>query len=118
MKAYSMGVIVSVILFSASLQAWAQAPSIHWSTFDKQASECACRLFAKGAFAKEGLKLMEDAGPVLLAGNHEAVVEVVCRPGGRQITVSAFSSDSVIAERARNNVRAHIVRAVLMDTCP
>jgi len=117
MKKCRVGAIAFAIVL-ASVQAEAQAPSTHWSTVDKQASECACRLFAKEAFAKEGLKVMDDAGSVLLGGNHEAIVEVVCRPGGRQITVSAFSADSVIAERARNNVRAHIVRAVLMDTCP
>jgi hypothetical protein len=39
-------------------------------------------------------------------------------PSGQQITLAAFSSNSAIAERIRNNVREHIVRSALFDTCP
>lgn len=116
-KTCTTGVIASTLML-ISMQAMAQAPASHFSTFNKNASECACRLFAKAAFSKEGLKIFEDAGPVLIAGNGQVIVEVVCRPGGQQITVSAFSADSSIAERARNNVRAEIVNRVLFDTCP
>jgi hypothetical protein len=39
-------------------------------------------------------------------------------PGERQMFVSAFSSDSTTAAWVRNNVREHIVKSSLFDTCP
>lgn len=102
-----------------SLDAFAQTrPAAHWSTFNKNASQCACHLFSVSALKAEGLKIMEDAGAIILAGNDKALAEVVCLPGNRQIRISAYSSDSATAERIRNNVREKIVKAALFDTCP
>lgn len=89
-----------------------------WSNFNKPASACACHLFARDALRHEGLTILEDAGSVLIANNNQVFAEVACKPGERQIVVSAFSSDSATAERIRNNVRASIVNATLLDTCP
>lgn len=47
----------------------------------------------------------------------EAVAEVVCSLGNRQIRLSAYSSDSLSYGRIRDNVRAKIVRSALFDTC-
>lgn len=94
-------------------------PAMHWSTFNKQASQCACHLFARDALRKEGLnKVYEDTGSILLAGNERVVAEVVCLPGDRQIRLSAFSTDSKTAELTRNRVRETIVNSRLFDTCP
>ena len=94
-------------------------PAVHWSTFDKQASRCACHLFAKDALRAEGLdQILEDTGTIILAANNQVVAEAVCLPGDHQVRLSAFSSDSAAAERVRNDVRARIVRSRLMDTCP
>ena len=94
-------------------------PTIHWSTFNKQASQCACHLFALDALRKEGLnEIFEDTGSIILAGNSGVVAEVVCLPGDRQIRLSAFSTDSTKAELTRNRVRETIVKSVLFDTCP
>jgi hypothetical protein len=94
------------------------APAAHWSNFNKQASACACHLFASGALKKEGLKILEDDGSALIAGNDQVFAQVFCKPGETQVFVSAFSSDSATAERIRNNVRATIVADRLLDTCP
>ena len=93
-------------------------PAAHWSNFNKQASACACHLFARDALTKEGLTIVEDSGSVIIADNNQAIAEVACKPGETQVFVSAFSSDSATAERIRNNVRASIVNARLFDTCP
>jgi hypothetical protein len=104
----------------ASSNAFAQSrPAVHWSTFNKQASQCACHLFALNALKREGLtEIFEDTGSVILAGNNRVLAEVVCLPGNKQIRLSAFSSDSNTAAWTRNNVREQIVRSVLFDTCP
>lgn len=94
-------------------------PAMHWSTFNKQASQCACHLFARDALRKEGLNTVyEDTGSILLAGNDRVVAEVVCLPGDKQIRLSAYSTDSRTAELTRNRVRESIVKAHLFDTCP
>jgi acetylornithine/succinyldiaminopimelate/putrescine aminotransferase len=98
--------------------AWAQAPTVHFTTFAKQASNCACHLFARSAMQKEHLNIAEDAGSVLLGNNNQVVVEAICLPDGQHVRVSAFSQNSKTAELARNNIRASIVGAHLFDTCP
>jgi hypothetical protein len=109
--------LVSIVV--SSVEAVAQSrPNAQWSNFDKKASGCACHLFARDALQREGLTILEDAGSVLIADNAQVIAEVACKPGEQQIFVSAFSSDSAIAERVRNNVRASIVKSALFDTCP
>lgn len=110
----------TIFVLLTSSNAFAQTrPTVHWSTFDKQASQCACHLFALDAMRSEGLnQVFEDTGTIILAGNNQVIVETVCLPGNRQIRLSAYSSDSATAERVRNNVRAKIVKSVLFDTCP
>jgi len=110
--------LASVSSLVTPIYAFAQAPAWHWSTFEKQASACACHLFAKTALGKENLNILEDSGPVLLGGNNQVIGEVVCMPDQRHITVSAFSADFTAAEIARNNIRTSIVNSNLLDTCP
>src|SRR5215471_12834620 len=53
-----------------ALAAAQSRPAVHWSTFDKAASRCACHLFAKDALRAEGLdQILEDTGSVILAAN-------------------------------------------------
>ncbi len=117
---FMIALLSTVFVLFAPSNAFAQArPAVHWTTFNKQASQCACHLFALGAMRGEGLnQVFEDTGTVILAGNDRVIAETVCLPGNRQIRLSAFSSDSATAERVRNNVRAKIVGSVLLDTCP
>lgn len=104
--------------FSSNVLAQSR-PTVHWSTFKKQASRCACHLFALNAMRSEGLtQVFEDTGTIILAGNNQVITEVVCLPGNQQIRLSAFSSDSATAERVRNKVRERIVKSVLFDTYP
>jgi len=93
-------------------------PATHWSTFAKQASLCACKLFARDAMRAEGLQVIDDGGPVVIAQSNAAIATAVCLPGEREIFLSASSSETTLAERIRNDVRARIVRAALFDTCP
>lgn len=110
---------MALALLSSAGMTFAQSrPSSHWSNFDKQASACACHLFAVGALRDQGLQIWEDSYSVLIAGNDQVIAQVACKPGERQVFVSAFSSDSPTAERVRNAVRADIVNARLFDTCP
>lgn len=108
--------VVSSLL--ASTFVFAGAPAAHWGVFDKVTSSCSCRLFSHDAFRAENLNLVQDSGSVLLASNDTVIAEVACHPGGKQITVSAFSTDSAVAEKARNNIRTHIINSRLFDTCP
>ena len=109
-----------ILALFASSNAIAQSrPQVHWSTFHKQANQCACHLFALEALRKEGLnQIFEDTGSIILAGNNHVVAEVVCLPGNQQIRLSAFSTDSTTAELTRNRVRETIVNSALFDTCP
>lgn len=111
-------VSVGTLMLGLVGSAWAQAPVVHFSTFAKQASGCACHLFARNAMQKEHINIAEDAGSVLLGNNAQVVVETICLPDGQHVRVSAFSQDSKAAELARNNIRASIVGARLFDTCP
>jgi hypothetical protein len=112
-------ILTATYLLFISMDSFAQTrPAVHWSTFNKNANQCACHLFAVKALNDEGLKVMDDARTVIIAGNDKAVAEVVCLPGDRQIHVSAYSSDSDTAAWLRNNVRERIMKAVLFDTCP
>lgn len=110
----------TIFMLFTSSNAFAQTrPFIHWSTFEKDASPCACHRFALDAMHNEGLnQIFEDTGMVILAGNNQAIAETVCLPGNKRIRLSAYSSDSATAERIRNNVRAKIVQSALFDTCP
>jgi hypothetical protein len=112
--------ITIIFLRSTNTIASAQTrPSSHWSTFNKQATPCACHLFSLNALRREGLnQIFEDTGSVILAGNNRVMAEIVCLPGNRQIRLSAFSSDSQTAELTRNRVRESIVRGQIIDDCP
>ena len=94
-------------------------PAVHWSTFEKVASPCACHLFALRALRQEGLdKIYEDTGSIILAGNNGVVAEIVCLPDNRHIRLSAFSSDSETAAATRSRLRETIVKSTIIDTCP
>ena len=112
----AIGIVLAGLAWSSA--AAAQAPAVHFSTFEKQASACACHLFARSAMTNHGLHIIEDAGSAILASNNSVVVEAICLPDQRHIRLSAFSADSHAAEMARNDIRASIVNARLLDTCP
>ncbi len=109
--------ILALAMFE-STSVFAGAPAAHWGTFNKNTSACSCHLFARDALRAENLNILDDAGSVLLGGNDKVIAQVACHPGGQQITVSAFSTDSKAAEMARNNVRTRIYKSTLFDTCP
>jgi hypothetical protein len=107
------------VLFTSSSTLAQTRPAVHWTTFNKQASQCACHLFALNAMRSEGLnQVFEDTGTIILAGNDQVIAEAICLPGNRQIRFSAFSSNSDTAARVRSKVREKIVKSVLFDTCP
>jgi acetylornithine/succinyldiaminopimelate/putrescine aminotransferase len=107
------------VLFATSNAIAQSRPAVHWSTFDKNASQCACHLFSLKAMRSEGLnQVFEDTGTIILAGNNQLIAETVCLPNNRQIRLSVYSSDSQAAAQARNNIREKIVKSVLFDTCP
>ncbi len=114
----SISVHVTSAMLLAPFAAFGQAPAVHWSTFNKPASGCACHLFARDAMLREHMRILEDAGSVLLGSNNKVIAETICLPGGNQVRISAFSADSAAAEQARNDIRASIVGAHLFDTCP
>ena len=59
----------TIFLLFASSNALAQTrPAVHWTTFNKQASQCAFHLFALNALRSEGLnQVFEDTGTIILA---------------------------------------------------
>ena len=96
----------------------AVAPAWHVGTFTKNNTPAACIGFAKGALARENLKILHQDGKAILGGNANVLVEVACfaqNAGTTWIRVSAFSSNSATAELARNTVRETIVKTVRID---
>ncbi|WP_314225083.1 hypothetical protein [Streptomyces zaehneri] len=92
----------------------------HWGTFTKPASLGTGLSFAEQAMRKHGLELWDLSGDgdyQVMGGTGDVIATVVCVPqsGNLWITVSAYSTDSGLAERTRNDIRADIVSAVLFD---
>ncbi|MCC9711619.1 hypothetical protein E4N62_44270 [Streptomyces sp. MNU76] len=92
----------------------------HWGTFTKQASLKTGLRFAESAMRQQGFTIWDqsaDNNYQVIGGNSSVIATVVCVPqsGNLWMTVSAYSTDSGLAERIRNDVRAHIVNAVLFD---
>ncbi|MDX2598410.1 hypothetical protein PV343_40170 [Streptomyces sp. WI03-4A] len=61
--------------------------------------------------------LADDGDYQVMGGTGDVIATVVCVPqsGNLWMTVSAYSPDSGLAERTRNDVRADIVNAVVFD---
>ncbi|MER6148290.1 hypothetical protein [Streptomyces hirsutus] len=92
----------------------------HWGTFTKPASLNVGLRFAEDAMRRHGLDvwdLANDGDYQVIGGTGDVIATVVCVPqsGNLWMTVSAYSTDSGLAERTRNDVRADIVNAVLFD---
>lgn len=93
---------------------------VHWGTFTKAASLRHGLTFAENAMRRRGFTLWDlgsDGDYQVIGGNSDVIATVVCVPqsGNLWITVSAYSTDSGLAERTRNDVRADIVNTVLFD---
>ncbi|GGQ37531.1 hypothetical protein GCM10010233_64460 [Streptomyces pseudogriseolus] len=92
----------------------------HWGTFTKGASLSHGLTFAENAMRNRGFTVWDlgnDGDYQVIGGNSDVIATVVCVPqsGNLWITVSAYSTDSGLAERTRNDVRADIVNSVLFD---
>jgi hypothetical protein len=117
-KAFILAFLIAVAPALMAGDPPAVAPAWHVGTFSKNGSPAACIGFAKGALARENLKILHQDGKAILAGNANVLVEVACFPqsaGTTWIRVSAFSSNSATAELARNAVRETIVKTVRID---
>jgi hypothetical protein len=80
-----------------------------------------CVGFARNALLSQHYQVLHQDRFTVLGGDDHVVVEVACAPQqghGVWIVVSAFSSDSVTAESARNAVREFIIRATPPITPP
>ncbi|MFI6578638.1 hypothetical protein ACIBFB_22870 [Nocardiopsis sp. NPDC050513] len=92
----------------------------HWGTFTKHATLGAGLSFAEDAMREHGLTVWDPSDNrdyQVIGGKRDVIATVVCvpQPGNLWITVSAYSNDSGLAERTRNNIRTHIVEAVRFD---
>ncbi|MGW2784700.1 hypothetical protein ACWC3X_26110 [Streptomyces populi] len=95
----------------------------HWGTFTKEANLWDSLAFASDAMKKYGLQVWEppdDGDYQVIGGNSDVIATVVSvpQPGNLWMTVSAYSTDSGLAERTRNDVREYIVRTVRIDDNP
>ncbi|WP_162600495.1 hypothetical protein [Streptomyces sp. CB01881] len=95
----------------------------HWGTFNKAASLGVGLSFAQDALQAQGFQvwdLASDGDYQVIGGTGDVIANVVCVPqqGNLWVTVSAYSPDSGLAERTRNDVRSHIVSAQLIDENP
>jgi hypothetical protein len=95
----------------------AKGPAVQEATLMKNEPSQRTLRLAREALTQPGFKL-DDAGDSVVTGGTPAVlVRVICVPiGGKKTyaTVVALSSDSKVAELARDNVR-HIVSQVGID---
>jgi hypothetical protein len=93
-------------------------PAGHWGTFTKNASLNDSLRFASDALRSKGYKLDETHGYIRIGETPQVIVQVACIPlpdGRTSVTVSAYSSDSATAEKARNTIREYIVKVVKID---
>jgi hypothetical protein len=108
-----LNIACSLLLAPSSAMAeGGSAPACHFGSFTMQSSPRRCLNLAEEVMANKNYTIYEKGGFVRLGGNAAVIVEVACAPTGdgnrTSVTVSAFSSDSTTAERARNDVRAYI----------
>ncbi|MDF6016990.1 hypothetical protein [Streptomyces sp. JH34] len=95
----------------------------HWGTFTKGARLTDSLTFAAEAMQKSGLQIWDNASDgdyQVIGGNGDVIATVVSVPQSDNLwmTVSAYSTDSGLAERTRNDVREHIVRMHRIDDNP
>ncbi|MER6397325.1 MULTISPECIES: hypothetical protein [unclassified Kitasatospora] len=92
----------------------------HWGTFTKNDTLGDCLGVAQSALQRQGFQVWDLAGDgdyQVIGGNSAVIAHIVCVPqsGNIWITVSAYSTDSALAERTRNDVRTYIVNSVRID---
>ncbi|MFD9594461.1 hypothetical protein OG618_32700 [Kitasatospora sp. NBC_01246] len=92
----------------------------HWGTFTKNDTLGDCLGVAQSALQRQGFQVWDLAGDgdyQVIGGNSAVIANIVCVPqsGNIWITVSAYSTDSALAERTRNDVRTYIVNSVRID---
>lgn len=109
-----IGVVGAAAIAVLPVAAAAQAPTVNWGSFTKEADVATCASFAEAVLRKEHLRVLNRSGSVLLAGNNSVVAEIACYPSGNssRVVVAAFSTDPQIAERTRSDLRATIERIV------
>jgi len=95
----------------------------HWGTFTKEARLTDSLTFAVQAMQNSGLQIWDNASDgdyQVIGGNGDVIATVVSVPqsGNLWMTVSAYSTDSGLAERTRNDVREYIVRTQRIDDNP
>ncbi|MFF1907269.1 hypothetical protein [Kitasatospora sp. NPDC058218] len=92
----------------------------HWGTFTKNDTLGDCLGLAQSALQRQGFQVWDLAGDgdyQVIGGNSNVIANIVCVPqsGNIWITVSAYSPDSTLAERTRNDVRTFIVDSIRID---
>ena len=93
----------------------------HWGTFNKNQGVQQCLMLAEQAMDGRGYQVWDiqnDGDYMVIGGNNDVIVNVTGvpqQPGHSWVAVSAYSSDSSIAELARNGVREYIVSHVIID---
>ncbi|MFF2041363.1 hypothetical protein ACFVVX_13105 [Kitasatospora sp. NPDC058170] len=93
---------------------------VHWGTFTKNDTLGYCLGLAQSALRERGFQVWDLAGDgdyQVIGGNNDVIANIVCVPqgGNTWMTVSAYSTDSTLAERTRNEVRTYIVNSIRID---
>ena len=92
----------------------------HWGTFAKQASLQNALVMADGAMQRFGLTIWNnshDNDYIVIGGNGQVIVCVACVPQQTNtwMVVHACSTDSNLAEQARNQIRTAIINMISFD---
>ncbi|MFF8770500.1 hypothetical protein [Kitasatospora sp. NPDC015120] len=92
----------------------------HWGTFTKDDTLSDCLGLARSALLRQGFQIWDGAADgdyQVIGGTADVIATVVCVPqsGNTWLSVSAYSTDSALAERTRNEVRSFIVESVRID---
>ncbi len=99
----------------------AERPAAQWATFTKVATLKDCLSFAQAAMEKKKYTIhnkARDNDYVVIGADKTVVVQVVCVPekdGKVWVFVSAFSSDTKVAELVRNEIRDYITNQAPID---
>ncbi|MFI6447157.1 hypothetical protein [Kitasatospora sp. NPDC050543] len=93
----------------------------HWGVFTKNDTLVDCLGLAQTALEERGFRIWDPAnggGYQVIGGIDAVIATIVCVPQSPQqtwLTVSAYSDDSALAERTRNEVRTFIVDSIRID---
>jgi hypothetical protein len=108
---YLVMMTIGLGLASATAQARAESPAMHWGSDTRAMSQQECMKRARFAMGEQGLQVSGQDGSDVAGSGSNVTVLVTCFPLGQRtfISVVAASPDGGTAARFRNGVRSLVM---------